>query len=156
MQGPRLAFTVRWRAARLSRAAQHLRERLNAAHSTPGSGKACVRRLTNQRSAPTRRGRSGYKQRRSPSPFATNAFIARCLGVHGGIRLEGALAQGRATVSDEPIGKGVSAPACPRCRARMDEVVHIAPVAGEPGLIAYECPKCGYLTSVLRRPNDGT
>ena len=29
----------------------------------------------------------------------------------------------------------------------MDEVVSIAPVAGEPGLTAYECPKCGYVTS---------
>jgi hypothetical protein len=29
----------------------------------------------------------------------------------------------------------------------MDEVVSIAPVAGEPGLIAYECPKCSYVTS---------
>jgi hypothetical protein len=37
----------------------------------------------------------------------------------------------------------------------MDEVVYIAPVGGEPGLIAYECPKCGYLTSVLRGPDDG-
>ena len=26
----------------------------------------------------------------------------------------------------------------------MDEVVSIAPLAGEPGLMAYECPKCGY------------
>jgi predicted RNA-binding Zn-ribbon protein involved in translation (DUF1610 family) len=32
----------------------------------------------------------------------------------------------------------------------MDEVVRIAPVAGEPGLTAYECPKCGYVTSVLQ------
>jgi hypothetical protein len=34
----------------------------------------------------------------------------------------------------------------------MDEVVSIAPVAGEPGLIGYECPNCGYLTSVLVQP----
>jgi hypothetical protein len=34
----------------------------------------------------------------------------------------------------------------------MDEVVGIAPVAGEPGLAAYECPKCGYVTSVLQQP----
>ena len=34
----------------------------------------------------------------------------------------------------------------------MDEVVSIAPVAGEPGLAAYECPKCGYVTSVLQQP----
>ena len=58
-------------------------------------------------------------------------------------------------MSDESISKRVSAPACPRCRAMMDEVVHIAPVVGEPGLTAYECPKCGYVTSVLRPPDDG-
>jgi predicted RNA-binding Zn-ribbon protein involved in translation (DUF1610 family) len=34
----------------------------------------------------------------------------------------------------------------------MDEVVSIAPVAGEPGLTAYECPNCGYVTSVLEQP----
>jgi hypothetical protein len=34
----------------------------------------------------------------------------------------------------------------------MDEVVSIAPLAGEPGLIAYECPSCGYVTSVLFHP----
>jgi hypothetical protein len=36
----------------------------------------------------------------------------------------------------------------------MDEVVRIAPVAGEPGLTAYECPNCGYVTSVLEPPKD--
>ncbi len=36
----------------------------------------------------------------------------------------------------------------------MDEVVSIAPVAGEPGLTAYECPNCGYVTSVLEQPKD--
>ena len=39
----------------------------------------------------------------------------------------------------------------------MKEVVRIAPVQNDPGLIAYECPACGYLTSVLidRQPDDG-
>ena len=37
----------------------------------------------------------------------------------------------------------------------MDEVVRIAPVVGEPGLIAYECPNCVYVTSVLVQPNSG-
>jgi hypothetical protein len=37
----------------------------------------------------------------------------------------------------------------------MDEVVSIAPLAGEPGLIAYECPSCGYVTSVLLHPDGG-
>jgi hypothetical protein len=34
----------------------------------------------------------------------------------------------------------------------MDDVVTIAPRAEEPGLIAYECPKCTYVTSVLVAP----
>ena len=41
---------------------------------------------------------------------------------------------------------------CPRCRTTMNEVVSIAPVADEPGLTAYECPNCGYVTSVLEQP----
>jgi len=32
--------------------------------------------------------------------------------------------------------------------------VSLAPVAGEPGLIAYECPNCAYVTSVLQQPKD--
>jgi phosphate:Na+ symporter len=43
---------------------------------------------------------------------------------------------------------------CPRCRTTMHEVVSIAPVAGEPGPTAYECPNCGYVTSVLEQPKD--
>jgi hypothetical protein len=34
----------------------------------------------------------------------------------------------------------------------MDEVVRIEPTLGEKGLIAYECPKCTYVTSVLLAP----
>jgi transposase-like protein len=41
---------------------------------------------------------------------------------------------------------------CPRCKALMDEVVRIAPVVNETGLIAYECPVCEYVTSVLWQP----
>jgi hypothetical protein len=39
----------------------------------------------------------------------------------------------------------------------MKEVLSIAPVKSDPGMIAYECPSCGYLTSVLtpRRPEPG-
>ena len=29
----------------------------------------------------------------------------------------------------------------------MEEVVRIAPLQNDPGLIAYECPSCGYVTS---------
>ena len=38
----------------------------------------------------------------------------------------------------------------------MKEVVRIAPVQREPGLIAYECPSCGYVTSVLIEPQPST
>jgi hypothetical protein len=31
----------------------------------------------------------------------------------------------------------------------MKDVVSIAPAKSDPGLIAYECPSCGYVTSVL-------
>jgi hypothetical protein len=34
----------------------------------------------------------------------------------------------------------------------MDEVVRIEPTLREKGLIAYECPKCVYVTSVLLEP----
>jgi hypothetical protein len=37
----------------------------------------------------------------------------------------------------------------------MDEVVRIAPVAGEPGLIAFECTNCTYVTSLLQQPAGG-
>ena len=39
--------------------------------------------------------------------------------------------------------------ACPRCKAPMEEVLRIAPALHEPELIAYECPSCRYVTSVL-------
>jgi len=45
--------------------------------------------------------------------------------------------------------------ACPRCKFPMDEVVTIAPVGDEPGLIAYECPSCCYVTSVLTTQSAG-
>ena len=38
---------------------------------------------------------------------------------------------------------------CPRCRMRMSKIVTIAPMGRQPGLLAYECPKCAYVTSVL-------
>jgi hypothetical protein len=34
------------------------------------------------------------------------------------------------------------------------EVVSIAPTLHEPGLIAYECSNCGYLTSELEPPSE--
>jgi hypothetical protein len=38
---------------------------------------------------------------------------------------------------------------CPRCGTQMPKVVTIAPMGRQPGLVAYECPKCVYVTSVL-------
>jgi len=35
----------------------------------------------------------------------------------------------------------------------MDELLRIAPTNRDQGLIAYECPSCGYVTSVLVAPN---
>lgn len=44
---------------------------------------------------------------------------------------------------------------CSRCRAAlMTEVTTIAPLLHEPGLIAYECPRCGHLTSIVQPPAD--
>src|SRR5271165_6990556 len=43
---------------------------------------------------------------------------------------------------------------CPRCGAAMKDVVTIVPIAGEPGLIAYECSNCGYVMSVLVHPRQ--
>jgi DNA-directed RNA polymerase subunit RPC12/RpoP len=44
---------------------------------------------------------------------------------------------------------GVPTMPCARCKAPMKEVVWITPIQNDPGLIAYECPACGFLTSVL-------
>jgi hypothetical protein len=41
---------------------------------------------------------------------------------------------------------------CLRCGTGMNDVVRIEPTWGEPGLIAYECPNCVYVTSVLLEP----
>jgi hypothetical protein len=65
-----------------------------------------------------------------------------------------ALTQRACIVSDlSRIGRGGSAVLCPRCRTTMDEGVGIAPIAGEPGLTAYE-PQLRYVASVLQQPKD--
>ena len=43
---------------------------------------------------------------------------------------------------------------CYRCKGHMEEILRIAPLLHEPGLIAYECGQCGYLTSVVQAPID--
>jgi hypothetical protein len=47
------------------------------------------------------------------------------------------------------LAKRTGAKPCLRCKAPMQEVLTIVPVQHEPGLIAYECPSCGYVTSDL-------
>jgi hypothetical protein len=42
---------------------------------------------------------------------------------------------------------------CARCKSSMDELLRIEPTDHDQGLIAYECPSCGYVTSVLVAPN---
>jgi hypothetical protein len=36
----------------------------------------------------------------------------------------------------------------------MAAIVSIAPLGNKPGLIAYECSNCGYVTSVLVSPGE--
>jgi hypothetical protein len=59
--------------------------------------------------------------------------------------------KGSCIVSDPSKERGL---ACPRCKATMDEVVRIAPRGHEPGLIAYECLSCHYVTSMIWQPKD--
>ena len=40
--------------------------------------------------------------------------------------------------------------ACPRCKDTLREVTRVLPLQNEDGLIAYECPACSYVTSVIR------
>jgi hypothetical protein len=51
-------------------------------------------------------------------------------------------------VSDVSKRESRVACACPRCQAAMREIIRIAPIRIAPGLIGYECPTCGYVTSV--------
>jgi hypothetical protein len=45
---------------------------------------------------------------------------------------------------------------CQRCKGdAMAEVLRIDPLGGQPGLIALECSKCGYLTSVTLQDVGG-
>jgi hypothetical protein len=56
------------------------------------------------------------------------------------------------TGNDESRGESGGSPTlrCQRCkRGAMAEILRIDPLGGQPGLIALECSKCGYLTSVM-------
>jgi hypothetical protein len=78
---------------------------------------------------------------------------ASCVANNGETQLKRALTQGAGIVSNLSRSKRGAGLACSRCGNAMDEVVRIAPLPGEPGLIAYECPGCGYVTSVLSHPD---
>ena len=41
---------------------------------------------------------------------------------------------------------------CQRCSGTMDEIMQIEALWDAPGLVAFECPDCGYLTSVVVPP----
>lgn len=84
-----------------------------------------------------------------------NQPAGSCVGNNGETQLKRALTQGAGIVSNLSRSKRGSALACSRCGAAMDEVVRIEPLAGEPGLIAYECPSCGYVTSLFSQPEGG-
>jgi hypothetical protein len=43
---------------------------------------------------------------------------------------------------------------CARCKSPMKEVMRIAPLRAEPGLIAFECPRCLFVTSEIWRAED--
>jgi hypothetical protein len=67
--------------------------------------------------------------------------------IPGGVAL-GEWATWSAFVSDASKIEEGTLP-CPRCKDLMKEVLRIAPAQTDPGLIAYECRSCGYVTSVL-------
>ena len=67
--------------------------------------------------------------------------------------LERARAQrARCVVSKAQLTNRDDPPACGRCKARMVELFTIAPTLHDPGLVAYECPRCGYVGSALQEP----
>jgi len=40
-------------------------------------------------------------------------------------------------------------PPCAQCHGEMREITRVAPTLHEQGLVAYECSRCGHLTSAL-------
>ena len=50
-------------------------------------------------------------------------------------------------VADAPRRQGSFA--CPRCKNTLREVTRVLPLQNADGLIAYECPACSYVTSVI-------
>jgi hypothetical protein len=40
---------------------------------------------------------------------------------------------------------------CRKCGGEMQDILSIAPTIKEPGLVVYECRRCGHKTSVLKQ-----
>jgi hypothetical protein len=58
-------------------------------------------------------------------------------------------------MSGQPRTKRSDRPPCPRCKAaQMAEILTITPLLHEPGLIAFECTDCGYISSMIISPDD--
>src|SRR6266478_7787047 len=96
---------------------------------------------------------SSMKTTADLSRRARNQSARHALPLVGGMQT---LTKGGRPMSDGRRSKrSGSAMRCPRCGTEMDEVVSIAPVISEPGLIGYECPNCVYVTSVLVQPQGG-
>jgi DNA-directed RNA polymerase subunit RPC12/RpoP len=82
--------------------------------------------------------------------------------LRGALRLEadgtttptdGAACMSSSRVSDQE-GLGSEATVCSKCGTEMKEVTSVAPTLHDPGLVAYECPRCGHLTSLLERRQE--
>lgn len=71
---------------------------------------------------------------------------SRLLGTRGGGSPRGAACMRDARRAEGSV-------CCPRCNSEMDELLFIAPALNDQGLIAYECPRCGYVSSVLVEPS---
>lgn len=121
-------------------------------------GSAVARLLPTRLPTQSRNGgvhRFGDRWRHGLLVMAPQPTGGSCVGNNGETQLKRALTQGAGIVSNLSRSKRGSALACSRCGAAMDEVVRIEPLAGEPGLIAYECPSCGYVTSLFSQPEGG-
>jgi len=59
---------------------------------------------------------------------------------------------GPTLMSGEEKTQSGTQPSCTRCGTKTQEILTIDPVSGDPGLVAYECPKCGQVMSVLIPP----
>ena len=91
--------------------------------------------------SPPRYARPRFRQKNIPLPGRKGKPLDWWRIDAKGMRLSGEF------VSD--VTKRRRGIACPRCHTSMGEIMRIAPLRTEPGLIAYECPTCGKVTSEI-------